>query len=75
MRVVPAGPLTGLIAQVLLLAALDGTFGLSADAWIVGLIFAVIIDAALAHGLSRSRSGGLSAFSSWRKTLTRWCPR
>jgi phosphatidylglycerophosphate synthase len=60
-RAVHAGPLTGLIAQVLLLAALTGTVGLSVGGWVVGLTCAVIISAVLAHGLSRYRSDGLGA--------------
>ncbi len=55
------GPLTGLIVQTLLLAALTGSVGLSADGWIVGLICAVIIDTALARGLSRYGSDRLEA--------------
>ena len=64
MQAVHAGPLTGLFVQVLLLAALAETVGLSAGGWVVGLTCAVIIDAALARGLSRSRSAGLGA-ASW----------
>src|SRR6202042_486240 len=60
-RVGQAGPLTGLIVQMLLLAALAGTVGLSAGGWIVGLICAVIIDTALARGLSRYGSDRLEA--------------
>jgi phosphatidylglycerophosphate synthase len=55
------GPLTGLIVQVLLLAALAGTVGLGAAGWLAGLTCAVIIDAALAHGLSRYRIDRLAA--------------
>jgi phosphatidylglycerophosphate synthase len=59
-RTVQAGPLTGLIAQVLLLGALAGTVGLSGAGlggagWIVGVTCGVITDAALARGLSRYR--------------------
>jgi hypothetical protein len=56
---VHAGLLTGLIAQVLLLAALAGTVGLGAAGWVVGLTCAVIINAVLGHGLSRYHSDGL----------------
>jgi phosphatidylglycerophosphate synthase len=56
-----AGPLTGLVVQVLLLGALAGTVGLSAGGWIIGLTCAVITDAALARGLSRHRSDRLGA--------------
>ncbi|TMM07892.1 MAG: CDP-alcohol phosphatidyltransferase family protein [Actinobacteria bacterium] len=59
-RAVQTGPLAGLIAQLLLLAALAGTVGLSAGAWVVGPTCAVIMNAALARGLSR-RSEGLEA--------------
>ena len=56
MRAVQAFPVTGLIAQVLLLAALAGTVGLSGAGWGVGLTCGVITNAALARGLSRYRS-------------------
>ena len=60
MRTVQTGPLTGLIAQVLLLAALAGTVGLSGvgldpAGWVVGVTCGVITNAALARGLSRYR--------------------
>ena len=55
MRAVQAGPVTGLIAQVLLLAALAGTVGLSGAGWVVGVTCGVITNAALARGLSRYR--------------------
>ena len=61
MQAVHAGPLTGLFVQVLLLAALAETVGLSAGGWVVGLTCAVIMCSALARGLSRSRSAGLGA--------------
>src|SRR5436305_11505222 len=51
MRTSHAGPVTGLIAQVLLLAALAGRVGLSGAGWVVGLTCAVIVNAMLAHGL------------------------
>jgi hypothetical protein len=47
---------TGLIAQVLLLAALGGIVGLGRAGWVVGVTCAVITNAALAHGLSRYRT-------------------
>ena len=59
MRAVHAGPLTGLIAQVLLLAVLAADRRPQRRGWIVGLTCAVIIDAVLAHGLSRHSSEGL----------------
>jgi phosphatidylglycerophosphate synthase len=58
-RTVHAGPVTGLIAQVLLLAALAATVGLGDAGWVVGLTCAVITAAALAHGLSRYGSDRL----------------
>jgi hypothetical protein len=55
-RAVHAGPATGLIAQVLLLAALAGSVGLSDAGWVGGVTCAVITNAALARGLTRYRS-------------------
>ena len=52
-RAVQAGPVIGLIAQALLLAALAGTVGLSGAGWVVGVTCGVIVNAALARGLSR----------------------
>jgi phosphatidylglycerophosphate synthase len=49
-----AGPAIGLIAQVLLLAALAGTAGLGAAGWVVGVACAVTMAAALARGLARN---------------------
>jgi phosphatidylglycerophosphate synthase len=62
---VHAGPATGLIAQVLLLSALAGAVGLSGGhlshaGWLVGLSCGVVMNAALARGLSHYRSDGLS---------------
>ena len=37
MRTAQAGPVAGLIAQVLLLAALAGTVGLGGAGWVVGV--------------------------------------
>jgi phosphatidylglycerophosphate synthase len=64
LRGVRAGPVTGIIAQVLLIAALAGIVaasgvGLGAAGWIVGLTCGVITNAALARGLSRYRSDRL----------------
>ncbi len=50
-----AGPALGLIAQLLLLVVLASTVGLGRAGWVVGLTSGVIIDAALAYGLSRYR--------------------
>jgi len=60
-RAVHAGPVIGLISQVLLLAALGGTVGLTGAGWVVGLTCGVILNATLAHGLSRYRSDRLTA--------------
>jgi phosphatidylglycerophosphate synthase len=68
-RTVQAGPVTGLIAQVLLLAALAGTVGLGGAGWVVGLTCGVVANAALARGLSRYRSERLGP-ADW-VTLTR----
>jgi phosphatidylglycerophosphate synthase len=55
---VPVGPATGVIAQVLLVAALAGAValggvGLSPAAWFVGVACGVLTNAALARGLAR----------------------
>ena len=68
-RALHGGPLTALIAQVLLLAALAGTVGLSATGWVVGLTCAIIMDAVLAAALSRYGSGRLGPAD--RMTLAR----
>jgi phosphatidylglycerophosphate synthase len=68
-RAVQIFPLTGLIAQVLLIAALAGTVGLGGAGWVVGLSCAVIMNAALAWGLSRCGSDRLGP-ANWL-TLTR----
>ena len=60
-RASPAGPLVGLIAQVLLLAGVAGAVGLGVGGWVAGLTCALIVNAALARGLSRHRSEGLGA--------------
>jgi phosphoglycerol transferase MdoB-like AlkP superfamily enzyme len=69
MRAFHAGPLTWLIAQALLLAVLGATVGLGAGAWAAGLGCAVIINVALAYGLSRYRADRLGAAD--RVTLAR----
>src|ERR1051326_5193354 len=60
-----AGPVTGMIAQVLLIAALAASValsgvGLGAQGWIAGLTCAAIMNSALARGLTHSRSDRLS---------------
>ena len=56
LRPVLTGPLTGLLAQALLLMVLAGTVGLGAAGWLVGAACGVTLDAALALGLFRNRS-------------------
>jgi phosphatidylglycerophosphate synthase len=51
MRAVQAFPVTGVIAQVMMGAALAGTVGLSAAGWVVGVTCGLIMNAALARGL------------------------
>jgi phosphatidylglycerophosphate synthase len=55
-RAVRAFPATGLIAQVLLVAALGATVGLSDAGWALGVTCGVITNAALARGLFPLRS-------------------
>ena len=52
-RTAQAGPVAGLIAQVLLLAVLAGTVGLGAAGWVVGVSCAVITNLALLRALVR----------------------
>jgi phosphatidylglycerophosphate synthase len=64
-RTAQTGPVTGLIAQLLLLGALAVAVGLSGAhlsgrGWAVGVSCGLIADAALARGLSRHRSDQLS---------------
>ena len=54
--------MVGLVAQVVLLAVLDATAGLRAGGWIVGLVAAGIIAAALARGIAH---GGRFGPASW----------
>jgi phosphatidylglycerophosphate synthase len=68
-RAAHAGPVTGLIAQALLLAALAGTVGLGGAGWTVGVTCAAIVNAALARGLSRHGTDRLGT-ADW-VTLTR----
>jgi phosphatidylglycerophosphate synthase len=72
-RASQAGPSAGLIAQVLLLAVLAGTAGLSAAGWVVGVACAVTMAVALARALARGRGDRLGP-ASWvtlaRATLT-----
>jgi phosphatidylglycerophosphate synthase len=71
-RASQTGPVTGLIAQVVLLTVLAGTAGLSAAGWIVGIACAVTMAAALARGLARDpgeRLGPASWVTLARATL------
>jgi len=52
-RAVHTGPVTGLLAQLVLLATLAGTVGLSGSGWVVGIACGVITNALLARGLAR----------------------
>jgi phosphatidylglycerophosphate synthase len=54
-----AGPLAGLVAQVLLLAVLAGAVGLGRAGWVVGVACAVTMAAALAFGVARNPRDGL----------------
>jgi phosphatidylglycerophosphate synthase len=65
MRTAQTAPMTALIAQVLLIAALAGAVGLngvglSPAGWVVGVTCGVITNAVLARGLSRYRADRLS---------------
>jgi phosphatidylglycerophosphate synthase len=53
-------PVSGLVAQMLLLTALAGTVGLGGVGWVVGASCGLIVDAALARALFRNRSERLS---------------
>jgi phosphatidylglycerophosphate synthase len=59
MRPILVGPVIGMIAQVLLIAALAGADALSAAGWIVGVTCGVVANGLLARGLSRNRSDRL----------------
>jgi phosphatidylglycerophosphate synthase len=58
-RAVHTGPVTGLLAQVLLLATLAGTVGLSGAGWAVGIACGVITNALLSRGLASCRADRL----------------
>ncbi|MEU7950847.1 CDP-alcohol phosphatidyltransferase family protein [Micromonospora chalcea] len=62
-------PFAGAILQVGVLAALAGTVGLSAYGWLAGLLFGVVMVAALGYGLRRSGADRLGP-ADW-VTLTR----
>ena len=63
-RASQTGPVTGLIAQVLLLTVLAGTAGLVAAGWTVGIACAVTMAAALGGGLARDPGEALGP-ASW----------
>jgi phosphatidylglycerophosphate synthase len=50
-------PAVGLVAQVVLLAALGTTVGLGALGWVVGVASGVVVNAAVARGLARDGAG------------------
>ena len=56
LRSAQGGPVIGLAAQVLLLAALAATVGLGLAGWLVGLACGAAMDAALSRSLHRHRS-------------------
>ena len=58
-RTVQAGPVTGLIAQVLLVSAFAASVGLSGAGWVVGISCGVVTMAALALGIPRYGSDRL----------------
>jgi phosphatidylglycerophosphate synthase len=68
-RTAHTGPVVGLIAQLLLLAAIAVTAGLGGAGWAAGLASAAVIDAALALGIVRHRTTRLNP-ADW-VTLTR----
>src|SRR4051794_32757082 len=66
-----AGPATGLVAQVVLLAVLAATSGIGAAGWVVGVACALTVATVLARGLARSRDrlGPASRVTLARATL------
>ena len=66
-----SGPLTGLVAQFGLLAALQATIGLSVAAWAVGLVCGAAIDAGVGRGLllADARLGPADLVTLGRATL------
>jgi Phosphatidylglycerophosphate synthase len=55
--VVRGGPLVGLVGQVVVLAALDGTIGIGIDGWLVGLAYGLVTAVALTVGIRIHVSG------------------
>jgi phosphatidylglycerophosphate synthase len=68
-RPVQHGPLTGLVAQLVVLAALAVGVGLGGGGWTVGVVSSVAVSATLSLGMSRYGSDGLGPAD--RVTLTR----
>jgi phosphatidylglycerophosphate synthase len=66
---VRTGPVIGLVGQGVLLAALDRTAGLGAAGWLAGMVYALVLCAALNNGLERSGSATLGPAD--RVTLVR----
>lgn len=69
MPTVRAGPLMGLMAQVVLLASLAGTVGLRGAGWLAGVAYGAVVCTALTWGLRRSGADELGP-ADWL-TLTR----
>ena len=69
MRTVHSGPVLGLIIQIVLLAGLAGTLGLSGAGWLAGVAYGVVVCVLLMRGLRHSQRAGLSP-ADW-VTLTR----
>ena len=76
MASVQAGPLLGLVAQLALLLGLDATTGLGVRGWVTGLTCALVLDAALARGITRTptqRLGPADRVTLVRATLACGC--
>ncbi|MEN3308234.1 MAG: hypothetical protein V7603_4436 [Micromonosporaceae bacterium] len=63
------GPITGLIAQVVLLGGLAGTVGLGGAGWLAGLAYGAVMCTVLSRGLGQAGARGLGP-ADW-VTLTR----
>jgi phosphatidylglycerophosphate synthase len=59
LRAVHTGPVSGLVGQVVLLAAIAVTVGLGPAGWIAGLASAALVDGTLARGLIRNPAARL----------------
>ena len=59
MQTVHQGTLSGLLAQIALLATLAGTVGLGVPGWLVGLAYGIAAAALLSRALRRSGAAGL----------------